>query len=112
MTNLINYVSIEDGLQRKVKGRDCGMHKKAAVRKEPGVPQEWGVLEPHLNAGGADENRRCCLSGQDKYPLVCGPYCVNLPDAISAHTLAHIEELDGTTHGHFNRIPIKLLIDQ
>ncbi|KAK9914720.1 hypothetical protein M0R45_038482 [Rubus argutus] len=68
LTNLINYVSIEDGLQRTVKGRDCGMHKKAAVRKEPGVPQEWGVLEPHLNAGGADENWEMLSFGATQVP--------------------------------------------
>ncbi|XP_019200401.1 PREDICTED: putative gamma-glutamylcyclotransferase At3g02910 [Ipomoea nil] len=59
----------------------------------------------------------------EKLPLVCGPYRVpfllNLPGsgdrvwgelyAVSARTLARMDELEGTTRGHYERLPITLL---
>ncbi|KAJ8761711.1 hypothetical protein K2173_004487 [Erythroxylum novogranatense] len=61
----------------------------------------------------------------DKYPLVCGPYRVpfllNLPGATGSHPvtgelyavtsrgLARLDELEGTSRGHYERLPIKLV---
>ncbi|PON49504.1 Gamma-glutamylcyclotransferase, AIG2-like [Trema orientale] len=56
------------------------------------------------------------------YPLVCGPYrvpfLINLPGsgqpvlgevyAVSAPALARLDELEGTTRGHYQRLPIQL----
>ncbi|XP_058104044.1 putative gamma-glutamylcyclotransferase At3g02910 [Magnolia sinica] len=56
----------------------------------------------------------------DKYPLVCGPYNVpfllNLPGsgdrirgelyAVSAYGLARMDELEGISTGHYERLPI------
>ncbi|XVF56603.1 hypothetical protein PTKIN_Ptkin06aG0134100 [Pterospermum kingtungense] len=59
----------------------------------------------------------------EKYPLVCGPYRVpfllNMPGsghrvsgelyAVSARGLARVDELEGTSRGHYKRLPIKLI---
>ncbi|XWS65034.1 hypothetical protein CRYUN_Cryun05aG0055900 [Craigia yunnanensis] len=59
----------------------------------------------------------------EKYPLVCGPYHVpfllNMPSfehrvtgvlyAMSARGLACVDELEGTSRGHFERLPIQLM---
>ncbi|PQM39481.1 putative gamma-glutamylcyclotransferase [Prunus yedoensis var. nudiflora] len=59
---------------------------------------------------------------EEKYPLVCGPYRVpfllNMPGlgqrvmgelyAVSSHGLARMDELEGTSRGHYERLPIKL----
>ncbi|XVE90398.1 hypothetical protein DITRI_Ditri20bG0074500 [Diplodiscus trichospermus] len=59
----------------------------------------------------------------EKYPLVCGPYRVpfllNMPGsgqrvtgelyAVSAAGLARVDELEGTSHGHYERLPIQLM---
>ncbi|GLT95271.1 hypothetical protein SLE2022_129630 [Rubroshorea leprosula] len=59
----------------------------------------------------------------EKYPLVCGPYRVpfllNMPGsgnrimgelyAVSAQGLARLDELEGTTRGHYERLPILIL---
>ncbi|KAK8945248.1 putative gamma-glutamylcyclotransferase [Platanthera zijinensis] len=56
----------------------------------------------------------------DRFPLVCGPYCVpfliNLPGAgervlgelyaISRRVLARVDELEGVSRGHYERRPI------
>ncbi|KAJ6744127.1 hypothetical protein OIU79_030443 [Salix purpurea] len=60
----------------------------------------------------------------EHYPLVCGPYRVpfllNLPDAagshrvtgelyaVSAQGLSRLDELEGTSRGHYERLPIKV----
>ncbi|MED6157984.1 hypothetical protein PIB30_028694 [Stylosanthes scabra] len=58
-----------------------------------------------------------------RYPLVCGPYKVpfllNLPGSghnvhgelysVSARGLARMDELEGTTRHHYERLPIKLV---
>lgn len=58
----------------------------------------------------------------EKFPLVCGPYRVpfllNLPGcgqrvlgelyAVSFKGLARMDELEGTTRGHYERLPIQL----
>ncbi|KAK0592271.1 hypothetical protein LWI29_016140 [Acer saccharum] len=57
-----------------------------------------------------------------KYPLVCGPYKVpfllNMPGsghrvsgelyAVSSYGLGRVDELEGTTRGHYQRLPIQL----
>lgn len=57
------------------------------------------------------------------YPLVCGPYRVpfllNIPGSghrvrgelysVSTRGLARMDELEGTTRGHYERLPIKLI---
>ncbi|KAI4332350.1 hypothetical protein L6164_017267 [Bauhinia variegata] len=57
------------------------------------------------------------------YPLVCGPYRVpfllNIPGsghpvegemyAVSSRGLARVDELEGTTRGHYVRLPVKLV---
>ncbi|XP_022744135.1 putative gamma-glutamylcyclotransferase At3g02910 [Durio zibethinus] len=59
----------------------------------------------------------------EKYPLVCGPYRVpfllNMPGsghrvtgelyAVSARGLARVDELEGTSRGHYERLPIQLM---
>ena len=59
----------------------------------------------------------------EKYPLVCGPYRVpfllNMPGsghrvtgelyAVSARGLARVDELEGTSRGHYERLPIQLV---
>ncbi|TYI16521.1 hypothetical protein ES332_A08G261000v1 [Gossypium tomentosum] len=59
----------------------------------------------------------------EKYPLVCGPYRVpfllNLPGsghrvtgelyAVSSRGLARVDELEGTSRGHYERLPILLI---
>ncbi|KAK8713198.1 hypothetical protein V6N13_148420 [Hibiscus sabdariffa] len=59
----------------------------------------------------------------DKYPLVCGPYRVpfllNMPGsgqrvtgelyAVSARGLDRVDELEGTSRGHYERRPIRLM---
>ncbi|XVF42880.1 hypothetical protein PTKIN_Ptkin01aG0401100 [Pterospermum kingtungense] len=59
----------------------------------------------------------------DKYPLVCGPYRVpfllNMPGsghrvtgelyAVSARGLDRVDELEGTSRGHYERLPIQLV---
>ncbi|KAF5735308.1 putative gamma-glutamylcyclotransferase [Tripterygium wilfordii] len=61
-----------------------------------------------------------------KYPLVCGPYMVpfllNFPGvpgsrtvsgelyAVSARGLVPIDELEGTTQGHYERLPIEVVV--
>ena len=58
-----------------------------------------------------------------KYPLVCGPYRVpfllNFPGSghrvqgelysVSTRGLARMDELEGTTCGHYERLPVKLI---
>ncbi|KAK2658372.1 hypothetical protein Ddye_004905 [Dipteronia dyeriana] len=57
-----------------------------------------------------------------KFPLVCGPYKVpfllNMPGsghrvsgelyAVSSYGLGRVDELEGTTRGHYQRLPIQL----
>ncbi|XP_044498577.1 putative gamma-glutamylcyclotransferase At3g02910 [Mangifera indica] len=59
----------------------------------------------------------------DKFPLVCGPYKVpfllNFPGSglrvtgelygVSACGLARMDELEGTTRGHYQRLPIRVV---
>lgn len=59
----------------------------------------------------------------EKYPLVCGPYRVpfllNMPGsghrvsgemyAVSAWGLARVDELEGTSRGHYERLPVQLI---
>ncbi|XVF06842.1 hypothetical protein REPUB_Repub06bG0085800 [Reevesia pubescens] len=59
----------------------------------------------------------------EKYPLVCGPYRVpfllHMPGsghrvtgelyAVSARGLARVDELEGTSRGHYERLPIQLM---
>ncbi|XVE62317.1 hypothetical protein DITRI_Ditri06bG0108500 [Diplodiscus trichospermus] len=59
----------------------------------------------------------------EKHPLVCGPYRVpfllNMPGlghrvsgelyAVSARGLARLDELEGTSLGHYERLPIQLM---
>lgn len=58
----------------------------------------------------------------DKLPLVCGPYRVpfllNIPGtgdrvlgelySVSDWSLARMDELEGTSHGHYERLPLKV----
>ncbi|KAJ1415151.1 Gamma-glutamylcyclotransferase, AIG2-like [Sesbania bispinosa] len=62
----------------------------------------------------------------NNYPLVCGPYRVpfllNLPGSgqpvhgelysVSARGLVRMDELEGTSRAHYERLPIKLVPDQ
>ncbi|CAL0334269.1 unnamed protein product [Lupinus luteus] len=59
------------------------------------------------------------------YPLVCGPYRVpfllNIPGSghhvrgelysVTAHGLTRMDELEGTTRAHYERLPIKVIPD-
>ncbi|XP_062029525.1 putative gamma-glutamylcyclotransferase At3g02910 [Rosa rugosa] len=59
------------------------------------------------------------------YPLVCGPhglpYLINLPGsghrirgelyAVSARGLARFDELEGTSIGHYERLPVQLTVN-
>ncbi|XP_009361138.2 putative gamma-glutamylcyclotransferase At3g02910 [Pyrus x bretschneideri] len=61
---------------------------------------------------------------QENFPLVCGPYQVpfllNLPGSgervtgelygVSSGGLARMDELEGTSRGHYERLPIKLVV--
>lgn len=62
----------------------------------------------------------------EKYPLVCGPYRVpfllNLPGQgqhvwgeayeVSDFAVTRMDELEGTTRGHYERLPVRLLDDK
>ncbi|KAL5834664.1 hypothetical protein ACOSQ4_014161 [Xanthoceras sorbifolium] len=62
----------------------------------------------------------------NKYPLVCGPYKVpfllNIPGsghpvsgelyALSSYGLSRVDDLEGTTRGHYQRLPVQLTPDK
>ncbi|KAJ8626021.1 hypothetical protein MRB53_019328 [Persea americana] len=76
------------------------------------------LLQNLIQSGDAHPLGVYCTA--DKYPLVCGPYkvpfLINLPGqghhiwgelyAVSSHALTHMDELEGTERGHYERIPI------
>lgn len=78
------------------------------------------LMEDLIDSGHASFVGACCTSA--RYPLVCGPYRVpfllNMPGRgdrvcgevyeVSDVALARMDELEGITRGHYQRLPINL----